>query len=313
MDPPLRFVIRPGALTVRLPRAALSRPTAPPAVHVSSAPTLAALWRTALGRPARAHEHAAYPCDPVEERLARRLDAALAGERTPSSTGRPGCSHALGRLDLAAYTAVARMSTPVLDVPLRRLSHFANFSKPWFLTAAALALLGGPTGRRAAVTGVAAIGAASLLVNQPMKMLGRPPASRPRRRTTSPRNAGSPMPTSTSFPSGHSASAARLRRRRLGRRPGPARAARRGRRNRRVLAGVHRRPLPRRRHRRRGDGGPAGQARLAPGWAARPPLTATSGSAPVAPADVTARHIEAALRDLSDPPDPSHTEGVRGQ
>ena len=51
MDPPLRFVIRPGALTIRLPRAALSRPTAPPAVHVSSAPTLAALWRTALGRP----------------------------------------------------------------------------------------------------------------------------------------------------------------------------------------------------------------------------------------------------------------------
>ena len=40
------------ALTVRLPRAALSRPTAPPAVHISSAPTLAALWRTALGRPA---------------------------------------------------------------------------------------------------------------------------------------------------------------------------------------------------------------------------------------------------------------------
>ena len=52
IDPPLRFVIRPGALTIRLPRAALSRPTAPPAVHVTSAPTLAALWRTALGRPA---------------------------------------------------------------------------------------------------------------------------------------------------------------------------------------------------------------------------------------------------------------------
>ena len=52
IEPPLRFAIRPRALTVRLPRAALSRPTAPPAVHISSAPTLAALWRTALGRPA---------------------------------------------------------------------------------------------------------------------------------------------------------------------------------------------------------------------------------------------------------------------
>lgn len=51
MDPPLRFGIQPGALTVRLSRAALSRPSAAPAVHVVSAPTLGALWHTALGRP----------------------------------------------------------------------------------------------------------------------------------------------------------------------------------------------------------------------------------------------------------------------
>ena len=50
MDPPLRFVIRPGALTVRRPRSVLSRRVAAPAVHVSSASTLADLWRTALGR-----------------------------------------------------------------------------------------------------------------------------------------------------------------------------------------------------------------------------------------------------------------------
>ena len=52
MDSPLRFVIRPGALTVRQARAVLSRPTAAPAVHVASGETLGALWRTALGRPA---------------------------------------------------------------------------------------------------------------------------------------------------------------------------------------------------------------------------------------------------------------------
>jgi diacylglycerol kinase family enzyme len=52
MDSPLRFVIRPGALTVRQARAVLSRPTAAPAVHVASGDTLGALWRTALGRPA---------------------------------------------------------------------------------------------------------------------------------------------------------------------------------------------------------------------------------------------------------------------
>lgn len=51
MDPPLRFVVRPGALTVRQARAVLARPVAAPAVHVVSASTLGALWGTALGRP----------------------------------------------------------------------------------------------------------------------------------------------------------------------------------------------------------------------------------------------------------------------
>ena len=51
MDPPLRFVVRPGALTVRQARSVLSRRVAAPAVHVASAQTLASLWRTALGRP----------------------------------------------------------------------------------------------------------------------------------------------------------------------------------------------------------------------------------------------------------------------
>lgn len=50
MEPPLRFSIRPGALTVRVTRGVLARRPAP-AVHVASAPTLAALWSTALGRP----------------------------------------------------------------------------------------------------------------------------------------------------------------------------------------------------------------------------------------------------------------------
>ena len=52
LDPPLRFVVRPGALTVRLARSVLSRKVSAPAVHVASAPTLIALWRTALGQPA---------------------------------------------------------------------------------------------------------------------------------------------------------------------------------------------------------------------------------------------------------------------
>jgi diacylglycerol kinase family enzyme len=51
LDPPLRFVTRPGALTVRQARAVLTRPVAGPAVHVTSASTLGELWSTALGRP----------------------------------------------------------------------------------------------------------------------------------------------------------------------------------------------------------------------------------------------------------------------
>ena len=51
MDPPLRFVIRPGALTIRQPRAVWERPGLAPAVHLASSSTLTALWRTALGRP----------------------------------------------------------------------------------------------------------------------------------------------------------------------------------------------------------------------------------------------------------------------
>ncbi len=51
MESPLRFVIRPGALTIRLPRAVLSRRTVAPAVHVMSTSTLGALWQTALGQP----------------------------------------------------------------------------------------------------------------------------------------------------------------------------------------------------------------------------------------------------------------------
>lgn len=143
--------------------------------------------------------------EPVEERLARRLEERGGqGRRVPVRTS--GLLHRLGRYDRAVYVAVAEMSTPVLDTPLSRLSHFANHSKPWFLVAAGLAVFGGPTGRRAAVTGVAAIGAASLIVNQPMKLLGN--RARPDREGHEvPESRWVTMPTSTSFPSGHSASA----------------------------------------------------------------------------------------------------------
>jgi undecaprenyl-diphosphatase len=145
-----------------------------------------------------------------EDRLADTIearsgdaDAAAGRARDPVVRG----LRTLGQWDRAVYAQVAEMSTPALDAPLRRLSHFANHSKPWFAVAAVLALVGGPRGRRAAATGVAAIGVTSLVVNQPMKRAG--DRLRPDRE-----GAGVPeerwvrMPTSSSFPSGHSASAA---------------------------------------------------------------------------------------------------------
>jgi undecaprenyl-diphosphatase len=99
------------------------------------------------------------------------------------------------------------MSTPLLDRPLRRVSDFADFSKPWLLVAAALALFGGTRGRRAAATGIVAIGLSSLLVNQLIKLVGE--RSRPDRTQLGvPESRWVLMPSSTSFPSGHSASAA---------------------------------------------------------------------------------------------------------
>lgn len=113
----------------------------------------------------------------------------------------------LGAYDRAVYQAVAQLSTPALDEPLRRVSDFANFSKPWFLVSGALALFGGPTGRRAAVAGLSAIGAASLVVNQPLKKSGGERGRPDRSGLGVPMQRWVQMPESGSFPSGHSASA----------------------------------------------------------------------------------------------------------
>lgn len=125
------------------------------------------------------------------------------GDVKPPATLR----RSLGSYDRAAYRWVAQLRLPVLDKSLRLVSDFANFSKPWFLVAGLLALFGGSRGRQAALTGLAAIGAASLVVNQPMKLAGN--RLRPDREGSGvPQQRWVRMPSSTSFPSGHSASAA---------------------------------------------------------------------------------------------------------
>jgi undecaprenyl-diphosphatase len=110
------------------------------------------------------------------------------------------------RLDVAVYAAVAATPTPTLDRFMRRLSHAANYSRLSVSSAAVLAVTGGPTGRRAAGRGLASIGVTSAVVNLVVKPLSR--RRRPDRAAQSvPFARQVPMPTSSSFPSGHSAAA----------------------------------------------------------------------------------------------------------
>ena len=113
--------------------------------------------------------------------------------------------HELEELDVAVYQAVEATPTPLIDVPLRQLSRSANHAKLYMALAAMLFAVGGRKGRRAAVTGMAAVGLNSAVVNIPMKFAGRRP--RPERGTVRiAEERHVKMPTSTSFPSGHSAS-----------------------------------------------------------------------------------------------------------
>jgi membrane-associated phospholipid phosphatase len=109
-------------------------------------------------------------------------------------------------VDLALYAAIARTPTPAFDVAMSRLSRAADYSRLSMASAAALALAGGSTGRRAAVQGLAALAVTATVVNVAVKPLAR------RRRPD--RLAGDVplarhvrMPSSRSFPSGHTAAA----------------------------------------------------------------------------------------------------------
>jgi undecaprenyl-diphosphatase len=101
---------------------------------------------------------------------------------------------------------VADTRTPALDVALARLSQAANYSRISIGLAIALALAGGPSGARAAVRGMASVGVTAAVVNLIFKPLMR--RRRPERKVllTGGRSRVK-MPTTRSFPSGHTAAA----------------------------------------------------------------------------------------------------------
>ncbi|MBT2487311.1 phosphatase PAP2 family protein [Streptomyces sp. ISL-96] len=113
----------------------------------------------------------------------------------------------LSARDRALFHGVATHHWPGADRVLPRLSHGANHGLLWFGTAAAIAALGGSTrARRAAVRGVASLALASVTVNTIGKRSVR--RTRPGLDPVPLIRQLKRQPITTSFPSGHSASAA---------------------------------------------------------------------------------------------------------
>jgi membrane-associated phospholipid phosphatase len=112
----------------------------------------------------------------------------------------------LARADGALFARIATAHTPWLDRAVPLLSRSADHSALWIAVAAGLAARRGDAGRRAAVRGLGSTAATSLLVNQVIKRAVRRP--RPELRHVPVVRRLKTAPTTTSFPSGHAASAA---------------------------------------------------------------------------------------------------------
>jgi diacylglycerol kinase family enzyme/membrane-associated phospholipid phosphatase len=109
------------------------------------------------------------------------------------------------RADLAVFRLVAQRELPVIGAALPVLSRAANRSTLWVTLAAGLATIAGRKGRRAALRGVLSIAATSLLTNLPAKHLVA--RVRPELAIIPEVRQLARVPASTSFPSGHAASA----------------------------------------------------------------------------------------------------------
>jgi undecaprenyl-diphosphatase len=109
----------------------------------------------------------------------------------------------LDHADLALYRKAAKFHTPLLDKVLPRLTHSANHGILWMGVSV---LLAGAGKRRAAVRGLASLAVASATANVPAKLAAR--RSRPELHPVPIPRRLLRQPSTSSFPSGHSASAA---------------------------------------------------------------------------------------------------------
>ena len=111
----------------------------------------------------------------------------------------------LVRTDVKWMESTGALKPSTLDSVMRRLSRAANHGFLWMAIAGVLALIGGQP-RRAAARGMLALAGSSALANGVLKPLF--PRRRPPVRAWINPKRGVEFPTSSSFPSGHSASAA---------------------------------------------------------------------------------------------------------
>lgn len=113
--------------------------------------------------------------------------------------------HEAEALDQAIFTAVARTKAPVLDSCMPVLTGAADHSKLWLALATLLGATGSSRARRAALRGVVTLGATSLITNQIAKRLR--DRERPLIDQVPLLRRARSLPTSSSLPSGHAASA----------------------------------------------------------------------------------------------------------
>jgi undecaprenyl-diphosphatase len=106
--------------------------------------------------------------------------------------------------DIALFRAVAGYHSPTLDRILPVLSEAASYSRLWIGFASLLAAVGGDRGRGAAAEAMTAVGLTSAAANLAAKNL----VPRPRPQSAVPEKRRLEQPESSSFPSGHTASAA---------------------------------------------------------------------------------------------------------
>ncbi|WP_078311318.1 MULTISPECIES: bifunctional phosphatase PAP2/diacylglycerol kinase family protein [unclassified Mycobacterium] len=112
----------------------------------------------------------------------------------------------LGTLDREVFEAIAESPSPLLDAVMPRLTRAADHSKLWIGIGAGLAMFGKPAVQRGATRGLLSLAVTSAVTNQVAKRLRR--RARPNHLSVPLMRRSRRIPTSSSLPSGHSASAA---------------------------------------------------------------------------------------------------------